>query len=329
MILNYSVLFGGYLLVVVGCIHSVEPPSAAVMYALAALLCGFLIRGVTGVVLLLIWCFTMARVLQRAGPEDLDFAGAWVAIPGALLFTLGRLVSAGITRNRLLAISNRSIRKTLEHQHALASERERIRIARELHDSVGHCLTVALLQLEMIERVTDRDSRAHEAGHHASAAVRLGLRELRRSVGVLQQNDRPLNLGAELHDLCQRFDLGFAVDLDVDRELVHGTGSSALDVAIFRVVQEGMTNTVRHARARSVVVAVRQGSRELVVRVQNDGVTTSPGITEGTGLRSLQGRVSQLGGVITYGMVTPEDQQIPDAEASQWFLQANFTLQPT
>jgi len=173
-----------------------------------------------------------------------------------------------------------------------AQERERQRIARELHDEVGQTLTAVLLQLK---RVADRvpEELRPEVGQ-AQEATRAGLDEIRRIArrlrpGVLEE----LGLVSALRSLAAEFTThGLTVRHSVPGDLPPLTEESEL--VVYRVAQEGLTNTARHARADRAEVRLRPlgDGVELLVRDNGKGLGRAP---EGAGIRGMRERALLIG----------------------------------
>jgi len=196
------------------------------------------------------------------------------------------------------------------HQQAreAAVAEERNRLAREIHDTLAHYLTVVNVQLEAAEKLAaDQPTRSLEAVGRARRLTLECLQEVRRSVGALRAATiEELALPRALRKLTQ--DLDESTDLDVRLDL-----GMADDVrlapetaqALYRVAQEGLTNVQRHARATCAWVCVSPPTDTITLRVEDDGVGPSgpaqaPG-DGGLGLVGLRERVALLGGRLAFG----------------------------
>jgi signal transduction histidine kinase len=167
---------------------------------------------------------------------------------------------------------------------------ERLRIARELHDALGHHLTALSLQLEIARNVVD--GRAKEPVDHAHGLTKELLRELREVVSAMRE-DVPLDLSGALRTLCAGIPhptvhLDVADDLRVDPALAH---------TIFRCVQEGLTNAVRHARATNVYLTVEADGESVTVTTRDDGDGAGE-LRAGHGLSGLKERIEAMGGTL-------------------------------
>jgi signal transduction histidine kinase len=187
-----------------------------------------------------------------------------------------------------------------------AATDERIRIARELHDVVAHHLSVIVVQAEAAQEVlAARPDRAGAAMETVADTARGALAELRRVLGVLR-SDATL---APAPDLAAVDELVASVrqaglDVEVRTEGEARPLSGVVSLAAYRVVQESLTNVLRHAAARRAEVALAYGDDALVVTVSDDGrgAGASPDAgAGGHGLAGMRERVTVLGGRLDAG----------------------------
>lgn len=185
-----------------------------------------------------------------------------------------------------------------------AVEREHLRIARELHDAVGHSLSVMVLYSGAAERDIDQaPERARELIGTVIDAGREALEEMDEIVRILRhERPRPTGLDA-LDALTDEFrGLGLSVEVTMDGEPHPVPGE--VDQAAFRVVQEALTNTLKHANAREADVQITYGPDSLRVCVCDDGVGCTNPEASSTGRHGLVGmreRVHALGGTLSAG----------------------------
>jgi signal transduction histidine kinase len=177
----------------------------------------------------------------------------------------------------------------------LSAASERNRLARDIHDSVGHHLTAISVQLAKAEAFRERDpSTADRAVADARRTAGRALREVRESVGALRAE--PFSLATALYALVEGLDdPDFRVVLDLDGPDVPGRAGPE---ALYRVAQEALTNARRHADAGLVRVAVRSTGDDAVLEVEDDGRGFEPEATSGGGLSGMRERLAALGGSV-------------------------------
>jgi len=196
----------------------------------------------------------------------------------------------------------------LERERRAATE-ERLRIARELHDVVGHHLSLINVQsaaaLRRLAKHPERGvARAEEALEAAKDSSGEALRELRATLGVLRKagEEAPTAPAAGLDRLGDLVASARVAGLDV-RTRVAGEPvplPTQVDLAAYRIVQESLTNVTRHARAGGVVISVEHEHGLVTVEVADDGRGPAED-TSGTGITGMRERARALGGDLTAG----------------------------
>ena len=180
----------------------------------------------------------------------------------------------------------------------LATVAERNRLARDIHDSLGHYLTVIGVQLEKAQLVIDEDLVAlRGAVDHAKRLADQALSDVRHSVGALRRDQAPFRLRPALELLVANLRvMPFQIRLSVAGE-EQGFSSQQL-LALYRAVQEGLTNVQRHARAHEVRVSLDLGEREARLILEDDGVgLRGDGLAgKGFGLRGVVERLELVSG---------------------------------
>ena len=236
------------------------------------------------------------------------------------------------TRASLQAAQSRADRAEaeLDRQTAQAAQRERTRIARELHDVVAHHVSLIAVQAEAAASLLPgRPDQARSAVDIIGDTARQALTELRRLLGVLRGPSERLETApsASLGGLGEVLDQVRGTGLPVDFEVVGTPGplSPGVDLTAYRIVQEALTNTIRHARATQAAVTLRYEPGYITVSVTDSGrrpdglpaarpemytaVTGPPGSLlsgSGLGLAGIAERVASCGGNLTVGP-TPAD----------------------
>ena len=187
----------------------------------------------------------------------------------------------------------------------LAAAEERTRIARELHDVIAHGVSVIVAQARAGPHLVDDRSRT-AAFRAIESTGRDALVELRRLLGILRSEDQQLAIGPQpgLESLCSLVDQVSASGLPV-RLRVEGDPAplpAGVDLAAYRIVQEALTNVVKHAHAAEADVVIRYGPGALEVSVVDDGVgVAAAGNGGGHGLIGVRERVALYGGTVESG----------------------------
>lgn len=182
---------------------------------------------------------------------------------------------------------------------------ERLRIAREVHDVVAHAMVAINVQAGVAAHLLDQDTeQAREALLHIKRTSGEALNDLRATLGVLRDPGQaaPVGPAAGLDDLEgvaeQLRAAGVEVTLDIDTV---GPVPSAVHSASYRIVQEALTNVLRHARATQVSVVVRADADALSIVVADDGTGRGSGGGAGAGVRGMRERATALGGTLDAG----------------------------
>jgi len=239
-------------------------------------------------------------VLYGAVITSLEGPGGFWMIVGNTLFMLCLMVLVPCAAG--LALARRE--QLAYHDADQAVEEERTRIARELHDVVGHALGVIVVQAEG-ERAVLTEGAADSTRETLAAiaqCARDALDDVRRLLVVMRSADslgpQP-GLGELPRLLASVESAGLPTDLVIEghaRPL-----STAVDLSAYRVVQEALTNTLRHSRDASAHVAVRYGDDEIIIDVTDDGRATSDRQSRGFGLLGMRERVALFGGHVEVG----------------------------
>ncbi len=203
---------------------------------------------------------------------------------------------------RELQAKNRQLEAYAAQVETLAAIEERNRLAREMHDTIGHRLTAAAVQLEGAERLaTSQPERAAALIGAGRQQVRDALQELRATVGRLREPvEVELPLPQALHRLAASF--GEATGLVVHLELPEAPCkmTPAQRLALYRTAQEGLTNIQRHAAARQAWLRLECLPDRLALHVSDDGCGLGiKAPSNGFGLRGLRERAARLGGAVT------------------------------
>jgi signal transduction histidine kinase len=239
----------------------------------------------------------------RSGVGNFVVASIIFAIVWTIAFGVGRKsLEADEAKER----ANRAEREREERARMAVAE-ERARIARELHDVVGHSVSVMTVQASGVRRLLRPDQdREREALLVVERTGREALAEMRRMVGVLRRPEEAPALAPQpsLDHLSrlveQAREAGLPVELRIEGEAIQLP--AGVDLTAYRLVQEGLTNVVKHAQATRAEVFVDYGDGYLEVTVKDDGKgVVGNGDGGGHGLVGMRERVSVYGGELDAG----------------------------
>jgi len=188
----------------------------------------------------------------------------------------------------------------------IAVAEERARIARELHDIVAHAVSVMVLQVGAVRhKLASDEADDREALQDVERTGRAALAEMRRLLGALHDGDGDVELApqpglGDLDGLVEKVGrAGLPVRVHVEGE--PAPVPRAIDLSAYRIVQEGLTNALKHARAGGADVTVRYAPAELVLEVRDDGAGAAESDGLGHGLVGIRERVKIYGGDMTAG----------------------------
>jgi signal transduction histidine kinase len=226
-------------------------------------------------------------------------------VPFAAVFVSGRALRARHLSHIELSDRARQLESERDERIRAAVAEERSRIARELHDVVAHCVSVMIVQAGAAEDLLDRNpQRARQPLVSIQDTGRQAVGELGRMVGLLRHERAELPRApqpgaAQLRDLVdQMTGIGLPVRLEIEgspRPL-----SPGVELAVFRIAQEALTNTLKHAGPATARVVLRYGERELELEVADDG-RGAPTNGAGHGLIGMRERTSIYGGKLEAG----------------------------
>jgi len=251
-----------------------------------------------------------ARAAMLAGApgtnEDLVFAASMAVLPALLLGIAWAVGDATRTHRIHRAASEQraaAAQREQEQRAALAVAAERARISRELHDVVAHGISVMVVQAQAAEAALDAEpATSREAIGHVIDTGRASLAEMRRVLSVIRTEPRlapPPGVDALPALLDQVRDAGTPVSLVIDGDPVGLP--AAVDLSAYRIVQEALTNTRRHAGAGAqATVRLAYQPDQLEIEVADDG-SGSADPKGGNGLRGIVERVGALGGQVDAG----------------------------
>ena len=273
----------------------VGPPYVALAFAIVlAVARGAVLWAVVSVVVAWVAAIVLGALI---GLDWHPFRIALTTLLLAACFGIGAFVR---TRRQRAA----AFRAEADRRRQTAEQRERVRIARELHDVIGHALSQINVQASVGLHLMDRDpEQARTALASVKETSKTALEEVRSVLGVIRSDgEAPLAPQAELAELPRLVagvrSPGFDAEL-VDR-LDGALPGRASQFAAYRIAQEALTNVVRHAGATRAVVAIERLGDELLLTVDDDGSGVDDSV-EGSGILGMRERAALLGGSVELG----------------------------
>lgn len=294
-------------------------PAVAALYSAAEL---GLTRWAVGAGVVLLGVSAYFRVV---GGQPAAYLYGYELITNVALVAAAIALGAAVRLAREARAQSERVRALTAAEQALAADRrleaERVRIARDLHDVVGHNLSVISLHSGVAAEAVGRDDDAARAAlGHVQDASSDTLRELRATVKVLRS---PVGGGVPA-DQTPRGQTGLAgidalvrparaagLDVDVAVDVAPDALDSTIDAAAYRIVQESLTNVLRHSGARRATVSADVSGGRLRVRVADDGrgcgagtgtgIGSGVGSSIGSGIAGMRERTALLGGELEAG----------------------------
>jgi signal transduction histidine kinase len=245
-------------------------------------------------------------IVSHNGPNATAGDFAW----GFVVFSISWTVGFGLSHKFREGeeAKERALRaeRAREEEARAAVAEERARIARELHDVVGHAVSVMTVQAAGVRRLLRPDQeREREALIVVEQTGREALAEMRRLVGVLRHpEEAPAlapqpSLGSIDKLVEQAREAGLPVELQVEGDPVELP--AGVDLTAYRLIQEGLTNAIKHASAKHAEVLVRYDNSHVELTVSDDGTGDGGGEKGGHGLMGMRERVAVYGGELEAG----------------------------
>ncbi|MGH2788245.1 MAG: sensor histidine kinase [Actinomycetota bacterium] len=272
-------------------------------------------RSIVVGALAMLWSAGLAWIARNTWPDFITDVGvptlAEMVLPAAALL-LGESVRS--RRELLDSYAARAARANADREHEARRrvEEERLRIARELHDIVAHTVAGITVQAGVaVEAFEARSDVARRAMLQVRALGREALQELRATVAVLRDDQSegspsPAPHLDQLNELVERT-RSAGVNVTLKQDTGAGRLPAVVELAAYRIVQEALTNVIRHADAANVAVSVTCENNMVVVEVSDDGDSTRDSAEHesvrapGFGLIGMTERAIAIGGRVQYG----------------------------
>ena len=254
-----------------------------------------------------------------AGNPRQDTIPSWIFM--ATLWLAGWAFRRQRTKSVRLEDKTTRLEREREERARAAVAEERARISRELHDVVAHSVSVIVVQAQAAQRLIDGEEHdARRALGSIETSGRQALVELRRMLGILRHTgeepalDPQPGLG-QLHALVEQFsESGLPVEVSIEGEAK--PLPPGVDLSAYRIVQEALTNTLKHAGPAYTRVTVRYRDADIELEVIDDGAGTGKGGGSGHGLIGMRERAALYGGTFESG----------EREGGGYFVRARLPL---
>jgi signal transduction histidine kinase len=239
--------------------------------------------------------FAASQLYHWYGIDTVD------AIVNAVTLGLFHLFAFGATRRAIkekqlreeTGVLNRELVATRELLSQSTRQNERLRIARDLHDILGHHMTALILNLEVANHCTE--GKAQEKVELSLALAKLLLGDLRSAVGELREED-VIDLQQSINKLVADIP---NLNIEVDFSTAPSISNVDLAETLLRCTQEAVTNVLRHSKAANCTINVSQIENSCVLTVTDDGSDTAV-IEPGNGLKGMAERVNNYGGSLSW-----------------------------
>lgn len=259
----------------------------------------------------------IALIYTRFGHQDLLNVLTYILI--SIIIYLN--IRSRMQRNEMYALNKQHV-VNLEKAYSQLQEasstvmqnailEERNRIARDIHDAVGHSLTSIIVQMQAVQYMIKKDpNQAEQSLKDMLVVARKGLDDIRKSVHSLA-DDLPQSAIGTLETLLTHMESSSSIQYSFKAEI----GDVELDVEVykilFRILQESITNVIRHSQATKLDVVLRKESEGINMTIRDNGdLEDAQKISEGFGLKSMRERLEKMNGSLSYSVIFPHGFEI-------------------
>lgn len=256
--------------------------------------------------------FVTAMLYIRFGSDNFFSILSFIIFSIILYF----LIRTRMQRNEMIELDKQHLAELQEAYNQLqeasmtamqyAILEERTRIARDIHDAVGHSLTSLIVQMQALKFMLKKEpEKAEKSLEEMLEVARQGLHDIRISVHSLaddQSSSGVISLKALLSRMESTSTIQYQFQSEINEEDIHDEVYGIL----FRVLQEALTNIIRHSQATEVNVMLKKESNLVVLSIQDNGkLEKGQKVTEGYGLKVMRLRLEEKGGQLKYSTVEP------------------------
>lgn len=272
--------------------------------------------------------FITAILYNRFGSENLFNFLSFALMAVVLYFS----IRSRMQRNELHELNKRHLTELQEAYEQLqeasatamryAVLEERTRIARDIHDAVGHSLTSLIVQMQALKFMIRKDpAQAEQSLEGMLAVAREGLHDIRTSVHSLAGN-RSISGLTSLKALLNRMEASASIRYTFHADFHDDDVSAGIYETLFKILQEAITNVIRHSRATQLEVGLKREQGKTTMQIRDNGIfAPSQEIREGFGLKAMKARLEERGGSLRCSAAEPHGleliAEIPEAEQAR------------
>lgn len=196
---------------------------------------------------------------------------------------------------KIMRLRNRELKENIEYEIKITTLKERNRIAREIHDNVGHLLSRSLLQTGALSAICPKEQVALKSGlEDLKDSLNSAMNSIRESVHDLRDNS--LDLKNEAEKIILPLKTRFFVDFDFD---IAGEAPPKIKLCFISILKEAVNNIIRHSSGDKVSVIMREHPSMYQLIVYDNGKARLPKITEGMGISDMKERAEAIGGIFS------------------------------
>jgi signal transduction histidine kinase len=205
-----------------------------------------------------------------------------------------------IRLNEELNVMNKKLKDSILTIENLTISKERNRIAQEIHDTLGHCLTALVMHLEFLKKISDKENTKNlELIKKTENIARESMKELRKAVYALKEDeDIYKDFKFSLNNMAENISLN---DIKVDFDFIGNVNELKLELKniIFKTLQEIITNSLKHGKAKKINIKLKVTRIVVSIEAADDGIGCED-IIMGNGLKGIEQRFLSLGGIVNF-----------------------------
>lgn len=177
---------------------------------------------------------------------------------------------------------------------------ERGRVASEIHDFLGHSLTALIMHLDFLENIINRDTEESKAVVlKCQDLARNSMKGLRKAVYTLKEKRKSIGLKASIDELMENLSINDDINIELNMEESIEIISPEIKNIIYRTVQEGLTNSIKHVKASEILIDIYNIHRGIELKIRDNGHGCKA-ITKGNGLSNIESRIFAVGGKVDF-----------------------------